>query len=81
MLVVVFVFPGHEHGWFCVRVGHDAVLVVRVLGFSFGVVHMRMWCSESSAVCIVWVRPPSPPLDHPPGSSRATLSKSTCVVC
>ena len=30
--LVVFVFPRHEHGWFCVCVGHNKVLVVRVLG-------------------------------------------------
>ena len=100
LVVFVFVFPGQEHGWFRVRVGHDEVLVVRVLGFSLGVVHMWMWClglgvccSPYPAVCaiqflpfasevyIVWVCPPSPQFDHPPGSSRATLTKSTCVVC
>ena len=51
VLVVVFVFWGHEHGWFHVRVGHDEVLVVRVLGFSLGVVHMWMWCLGLSVVC------------------------------
>ena len=69
-----------------------------LLGFSLGVVHMRMWCLVLSVVCcsrypadcsiqflpfasevfIVWVCPPSPQLDHPPGSPRATLLKSTC---
>ena len=86
---------------FSVRVGHDEVLVVRVLGFSLGVVHMWVWCLGLSVVCfspypavctiqflpfaskvrIVWVSPPSPQLGHPPGSSCATLPKSTCVVC
>ena len=37
-LLVVFVFPGHTHGWFCVWVGHEEVLVVRVLRFSLGIV-------------------------------------------
>ena len=97
--VIVFVFPGHEHDWFRVRIGHDEVLVVRVLGFSLGVVHMWMWCLGlavccspypavctmqcspfAAEVCIVWVCPPSPQLDHPPDSSRATLPKSSCVV-
>ena len=57
--LVVFVFPGHEHGWFCVWVGHDEVLVVRVFGLSLGVVHMWMWClglsvcySPYPAICI-----------------------------
>ena len=27
-VLVVFVFPGHKHGWFRVRVGHDEVLIV-----------------------------------------------------
>ena len=99
-LGIVFVFPGHKHGWFRVRVGRDEVLVVRVLGFSLGVVHMWMWCLGlgvcyspypavctiqfspfASEVCIVWVCPLCPQLDHPPGSSGATLPKSTCVVC
>ena len=51
VLVVVFVLTGSEHGWFRARVGHDEVLVVRVLGFSLGVVHMRMWCLGLSVVC------------------------------
>ena len=49
--LVVFVFPGHEHGWFCARVGHDDVLVVRVLRFSLGVVHMWMWCLGLGVIC------------------------------
>ena len=58
-LLVVFVFPGHDHDWFCVRVGHDEVLVVRVSGFSLGVligshwvfVHMWICCFGLSVVC------------------------------
>ena len=80
LVVFVFVFPGHEHGWFRVRVGHDEVLVVRMFGF----VNMWMWClglgvccSPYPAICtiqfspfvlelcIVWVCPPSPPVRPP----------------
>ena len=49
--LVVFAFPGHGHGWFRVQVGHDEVLVVRVLGFLLGVVHVRMWCLGLSVFC------------------------------
>ena len=52
--LVVFVFPGHEHGWFCARVGHDDVLDVRVLRFSLGVVHMWMWFLGLS---VIWCSP------------------------
>ena len=51
--VVVFVFPGHEHGWFRVQVGHDELLVVCVFGFSLGVV----CCSPYPAVCTIQFLP------------------------
>ena len=41
-VLVVFLFTGHEHGWFRVRIGHDEVLVVWVLRFSLGVVYVRV---------------------------------------
>ena len=56
-LVLFFVFPKHKHGWFHVRVGYDDMLVVRVLGFSFSVVHMWMWCLRLGGVCSVITEP------------------------
>ena len=44
LVVGVFVFPGHEHGWFRVWVGRDEVWVVCLLGFSLRVAHTCMWC-------------------------------------
>ena len=35
----------------------------------------------ASEVCIVWVWPPSPQVEHPPSSSHAMLPVSTSVIC
>ena len=53
-------FWGHKHGWFRVWDGHDEVLVVRLLGFSLGVVHMWMCTTKIERMCttkvvgVVW---------------------------